>query len=456
MSGEDESEVAAEAAAASAEIGEESDSNDLKKSKTKELFRKAYAQHRVEKMTKDMLTSLRNSENSPFVMAADEEDDGDGDVPVEKVTYDSDSHLSVLFQMHGSVWPSVLPFCLVNVLITYLVVLAKWNGIDLTFPSDGHTFMAIMVSFLIVTRAQITYHRFMEARGYLSELFRSCRELIHHTAILTMQDKCRGAKQWRKDVAFRTIVLLRVTIAALEFRTSKINTWDVVPTDMRQSMVTFVPDGASPSTPRASSTHRMMKWAHGVRTLSDENFRAPIVMAYNLRAEIMKQRNGQYLKIDMHPNEELKLLAFVSDYIAAFHGLKKLITTPFPFPLVQMARTFLFFWIFTLPFALVREISEPVQAMLIIFFTTFGFIGLEYVSMELDDPFGDDPNDFDDLGMAQMVFEDIYITLYKLDGSASAEDLRKQVANQVKRGGTAVQEYHRDMQESMGSMGNLA
>jgi len=36
------------------------------------------------------------------------------------------------------------------------------------------------------------------------------------------------------------------------------------------------------------------------------------------------------------------------------------------------------------------------------FFITYGFVGLEYVSMELDDPFGDDPNDFDDLGMAEV------------------------------------------------------
>ena len=30
---------------------------------------------------------------------------------------------------------------------------------------------------------------------------------------------------------------------------------------------------------------------------------------------------------------------------------------------------------------------------LIIFFVTYGFVGLEYVAMELDDPFGDDFKD---------------------------------------------------------------
>eukprot|EP00568_Trieres_chinensis_P014225 CAMPEP_0183329318 /NCGR_PEP_ID=MMETSP0160_2-20130417/84734_1 /TAXON_ID=2839 ORGANISM="Odontella Sinensis, Strain Grunow 1884" /NCGR_SAMPLE_ID=MMETSP0160_2 /ASSEMBLY_ACC=CAM_ASM_000250 /LENGTH=451 /DNA_ID=CAMNT_0025497507 /DNA_START=30 /DNA_END=1385 /DNA_ORIENTATION=- len=405
------------------------------------------------------LGNLRAKGDSPFVFADDDEDRHG----LKGVTYDSDSHVSVMLQMHGSIWPNVLPYCLANVLLTYCILWSKREGFDTTFPPDGHNFMAIMVSFLIVTRAQITYGRFMEARGYLSEIFRNCRELIHHAVVLSMRDTGRGAKQWRQDVAYRTILLLRVTIAALDYRTTNINTWEVVPEDIRHNLELFVsqdgqtPAGgggaASPSQrhlQRDQPNARLMKWAHGVRTLNDENFRAPIILAYNLKSEIMKQRNGQYLTVPgmFHVNEELKMLGFVSGFVTAFHGLKKLITTPFPFPLVQMARTFLFFWIFTLPFALVRTIDDPIEVMLIVFFTTYGFIGLEYVSMELDDPFGDDPNDFDDLGMAQMVFEDIYITLYKADGSASAEKLRSKISERVKKGG-ALENYRRDLADDI-------
>eukprot|EP00549_Striatella_unipunctata_P002993 CAMPEP_0118702760 /NCGR_PEP_ID=MMETSP0800-20121206/18098_1 /TAXON_ID=210618 ORGANISM="Striatella unipunctata, Strain CCMP2910" /NCGR_SAMPLE_ID=MMETSP0800 /ASSEMBLY_ACC=CAM_ASM_000638 /LENGTH=118 /DNA_ID=CAMNT_0006604053 /DNA_START=606 /DNA_END=962 /DNA_ORIENTATION=+ len=62
-----------------------------------------------------------------------------------------------------------------------------------------------------------------------------------------------------------------------------------------------------------------------------------------------------------------------------------------------------------------------------IFITTYGFIGLEYIAMELDDPFGDDRNDFDDSGMAQLVYEDICYAIYKLDGSEWATRLRNKV-----------------------------
>ena len=69
-----------------------------------------------------------------------------------------------------------------------------------------------------------------------------------------------------------------------------------------------------------------------------------------------------------------------------------------------------------------------------IFLITYGFLGLECVIMELDDPFGDDPNDYDDLTMAQMVFEDIYTTICKVDGFEAAEVLRDKIAQRAKKG----------------------
>merc|ERR1719464_588649 len=121
----------------------------------------------------------------------------------------------------------------------------------------------------------------------------------------------------------------------------------------------------------------------------------------------------------MHVNKELRLLLFSSQFVTAYHGLMSLITTPFPFPLVQMARTFLFVWVFSLPFVLAKSIEKRFDLLLVICIITYGFVGLEYVSIELDDPFGDDPNDFDDLKMVHVVFEDIYAIINEVNGEAS-------------------------------------
>lgn len=41
-------------------------------------------------------------------------------------------------------------------------------------------------------------------------------------------------------------------------------------------------------------------------------------------------------------------------------------------------------------------------AGIVVFFLTFGFLGLEVLSIQMDDPFGEDPIDFDFLAQAKV------------------------------------------------------
>ena len=157
-------------------------------------------------------------------------------------------------------------------------------------------------------------------------------------------------------------------------------------------------------------------------TEEEINSQAPVFQIYRLRKLIGDKR----LKIDVA--RKMKLFSFIDQYGNSYHQLKKQITIPFPFPLVQMARTFLFFWVFTIPFALVKDMGSAITAnAMTIFFLTYGYIGLESVSIEMDgkfslhllfclvvllmlecqfvkitDPFGDDENDFDHEGMKRI------------------------------------------------------
>lgn len=90
-----------------------------------------------------------------------------------------------------------------------------------------------------------------------------------------------------------------------------------------------------------------------------------------------------------------------------------------------MARTMMFMWVFTLPFALDSDASDIVAHCIVVFLLTFAFMGLETVSLELDDPFGHDENDLDNLGLARGVFEDIYSLINIVDGPGSAAKLHE-------------------------------
>ena len=122
------------------------------------------------------------------------------DIKTKHILYYDNSHLSVLLRRNGSVFPLVAPYAMINVLLTFGIYYAKHEGYDLSFSDKGHGFMAIMISFLVVTRSQIVYGRFMEARERVGHALRNGREIVNHTSVLTSDRKDKDAKEWRCKV----------------------------------------------------------------------------------------------------------------------------------------------------------------------------------------------------------------------------------------------------------------
>ena len=381
---------------------------------------------------------------------------------VRHLIWEDTNHYEVLTQIYGSAWPKVLPYCIFNVILTCLIFYLKhYGGTDLTVNPSGHKYMAPLMSFLLVTRLKITFDCYMSQSKNLQALYKSCRDLVATLCLLSANDTGKRAKQWRQDVAYSSLVLLRVAIGVLEFRSSHEDPWllpemaqensdEVAKYSFKDHHIeSSLRDRTSLSsrqdeenTEMPSLKRRLAHVEDCERKILEEASRAVFVLAWNVRREIMKQRDGTWFRsrsaVWQHPcNEETKLLDFVAEFLTAFSGLYKTITTPMPMPLVQMNKIFLFVWLFTLPLTLCHTemshiIDSPVVTMIVVFMTTFGFMGLEFVSMELSDPFGNDPSDFDDLGHAQLAMEDCYICIYRLDGKAWAKALRKRLKTKEK------------------------
>jgi predicted membrane chloride channel (bestrophin family) len=92
-----------------------------------------------------------------------------------------------------------------------------------------------------------------------------------------------------------------------------------------------------------------------------------------------------------------------------------------------MARTFLFFYVYTMPFALLSVVNKPIEDICLSFIVTYGFVGIEFVSIELDDPFGEDPNDLPVLGQARSVFDDVCLCILETDGLEYANKLQSKM-----------------------------
>lgn len=354
---------------------------------------------------------------------------------VHRVSYTAQNHLQVLFQMYGSAFPQVLPFCLANVILTCVVeYLKKKHILDLTFHSSiGHSFMGLLVSFLIVSRSRISYDRFMEFRRHLATTYKSCRELAHLTTVYTFHTQTPQALKWRQEVCYRTILLLRVTMDALLWSSTEREKWEDEYFQYRGGGGGKNGEEEDDDDDDNVSEHflRFRKLSHGRRSFIDENFRAPITFAHVLRQTIMQ--HPEALGYKMAVNEYRDLLGLVGQFLDAFHGFRVLVFTPYPFPLVQMTRAFLLVWVYTLPMVLLKE-YRLWSSLLIVLLVTFGFVGIEYVSMALDDPTGDDTNDIDEHGMALLVYEDVYLAIYRTDGPQAAFSLQERVLARYKKG----------------------
>lgn len=67
-------------------------------------------------------------------------------------------------------------------------------------------------------------------------------------------------------------------------------------------------------------------------------------------------------------------------------------------------------------------------------YTVCAYNTYAFCVQSLDDPFGDDTNDIDEHGMSLLVYEDIYLALYRTDGPDAAMNLRDRVLDRYRQG----------------------
>ena len=97
------------------------------------------------------------------------------------VQYNSRSHLGVIFQRHGSVWPRVLPSCIANVLLTLLCryYIYPWMEDEgLAVSGQGHDKSNFIISFFVVSRCTMALKRNTDAHANLFMMTQATRELI--------------------------------------------------------------------------------------------------------------------------------------------------------------------------------------------------------------------------------------------------------------------------------------
>lgn len=264
--------------------------------------------------------------------------------------YDSSNHLRVLFQQYGSVWCKVLPFCFLNMgLSCTLVYLMKYHNITLDISSQTHSVLSVIAAFLSVTKITLSLDRYQLLREQLSILYREPREFIQHMAVFTRNDDPNNiskpsssiggagmgrsttqprpqkspnidplsvAPEWRSDVAFLLMILIRTVVAALSYDATGIPAWDIpelTHSEIRNDLCSNLDMNISDPTNGTNVSVPSDKYEEQ----RGKNFRVPIRIAFLLRGQIYSQRTR--LNVMMEYLEESTLFNSLTIFMNAYH-----------------------------------------------------------------------------------------------------------------------------------------
>lgn len=304
------------------------------------------------------------------------------------VPYDERHPCLILCQVKGSVWLQVLPYCFLNCALTCAFAYAANNGLvevkDAINP-QGHGLVGLLVSFLVINKMYLALDRYMLARSALGHAFANLRELYQTALVFTAEKHFVGedddkkafimaVEKWRSCVRDKIIDVLDCTARVLK--------------DDRKAIYLsrneVVPIGSCWGKKKLMSLNTQAE---------DDYDDDPMMYTQILRSHVWNSR------LPLELLEKIKLTDSVNGYLYAYRDLLKLASTPLPFPMIQMGRTFLFLWIFSMPLALAGLDFHLGSVIIFVFFLTYGYVGLELVAMKLLHPFGDDVNDLNVTGM---------------------------------------------------------
>lgn len=268
----------------------------------------------------------------------------------------------VLFHVEGNILFRVLPFCMINCLLLALVDhLRKKENVG--FSPTGHGLLTLLVSFLVINKVNLAYERFREARTHAGDAFLLLRELnqlaicfsgAHKDSSSENKDYNDKVQLWRSEHVVNSIRLLDCTKFVIQN------------------------EGIAKYFARNKQKH--------VKDHSEMT--DPLTVVQCMRMHLY---NGD---VHLELLERVSLVNKLDSFVESYRQLLELASTPLPFALVQMGRAFLFLWTFSMPLVLLQgPFTDLWTAMVFLFFLTYGFVGLELVSMKLTSPFGDGIHD---------------------------------------------------------------
>lgn len=286
------------------------------------------------------------------------------------IDYRTRDWLGVAFRVHGTVLPRIAGrTLLVGALALALCYLREEQAVDLAISGTAHAMVGLALGLLLVFRTNASYDRYWEGRKLLGGLVNNCRDLSRQ-----LSSYLAGAPPETRRRAGLYVIALYALIRHY--------------------------------------LRREREWPELAELLGEaelaelESTRAPPLRVARWLSELLA-READAGRL---PEERLRLIdGGISDCIDLWGGAERILKTPVPFAYAHHIKGFLTIFCFTTPLALLSSMGwyTPVAAAVI----AYGLFGIDEIGVEIEDPFGYDPNDLPLDAIGEVIDRDVRDTI---------------------------------------------
>lgn len=232
----------------------------------------------------------------------------------------------------------------------------------------GLSSLLFLTFLLIVHRYNECYDRMWEARTLYVQTMTKSIGLATLAANLTVEERHPRAVQWRTLLKIRLVRYLRTIVDVIS------NSNDTV------DWITRMPQKST------NDGHNRQPYHNG----------DPFSLATQLHELV--SANNEYLNCRFDSLREIKLHDMVEEVTYSYACLTKFSECPAPFGVTHLTVVLSSLFGFIIPLVVFNTMFETVNligSILCSFLIVTCILNVQYVSAELDDPFGSDPNDLE-------------------------------------------------------------
>jgi putative membrane protein len=268
------------------------------------------------------------------------------------IDYDPKAWLRIVVTLRGAVAPRLAVRTAIAVVLGFVAWWAHLNS-SLAVPPLAHTLIGAALGLLLVFRTNASYGRYVEARELLGRIVNASRDLVRQMVTYVGDHPERAAL--RADVLRWIAAFYRLLVQNVR--------------DERE-----LADLGERLTPEERAKLEPLR-------------HRPSVVASWISARLQAAHRAGHVEA-----EPLRAMdANLSALIAALGGCERIRRTPVPFAYAQHIKLFMVLFCYTLPFVMVDTLGiyTPLAAAVL----SFALFGIDEIGVEIEDPFGTDPND---------------------------------------------------------------